>query len=88
MDQLKTFLASGAIDNQHLLINKYLDLETIRKERGPKAKGQIQNPTKANKGRRAQARSDAAIEEEIESYLKFMEKKTESHSGMFFNLFS
>jgi len=70
---IKMQIQFGSVDDylgkflhyHHSICLTNTELETIRKVRGQEAKGQKKNPQKITKGRKHQARSDAAVSEEL-----------------------
>ncbi|KAF8055809.1 hypothetical protein FPV67DRAFT_1434064 [Lyophyllum atratum] len=64
-------------------VGNYLNVETVRNERGKKARGVIKNPVKpaAQRGRRFQARSDETVDKELYSFFERSEKDEGGHSS-------
>ncbi|KAJ7121119.1 hypothetical protein C8R44DRAFT_705872, partial [Mycena epipterygia] len=56
-------------------VERYNDLETIRKIRGKAAQGQKNNPQKKQTGRQPQRRSDRTVEADLERFLEQVKSK-------------
>ncbi|EDR07643.1 uncharacterized protein LACBIDRAFT_297973 [Laccaria bicolor S238N-H82] len=59
-------------------VTDYIELETIQKTWGIKAKGQKQNPSRPIKGHHHQAVSDAAVSRELDKILSKLEDDSDS----------